>query len=169
MSTTHTTGRILFLENGEDNQHAMLTEDGRLMLALLAPRLSIAPGPHRANFRRLAACWNACEGISTEALETGPTMMAAHQREQDRADKAEAALELLQNAIRSGTGLDELNRMIGPTAHELELAKARVAQMEALAEKCDWGAICPTPPAQRARESWNRIANTQADYENRYY
>lgn len=77
-------------------------------------------------------------------------------------------LEQLQNAIRSGAGLGELARMIGPTHQELELAKARVAQMESLAEKCQWGRL-PDTTAQRARDSWQRIANTQAEYENRYY
>lgn len=88
MSTTHTPGRILFREGGEANQQAMLSEDGRWWLALLANG-GMTTERQRANFRRLAACWNACEGISTWALETGPRMLQAYQREQDRADKAE--------------------------------------------------------------------------------
>ncbi|KZK32014.1 hypothetical protein A4F85_04680 [Delftia sp. GW456-R20] len=95
MSTTHTPGRILFREGGEANQHTMLTDGGRWWLALLANG-EMTTERQRANFRRLAACWNACEGISTEALETGPTMLEAHQREQDRADMAQRELEDLQ-------------------------------------------------------------------------
>lgn len=151
MSTTHTPGRILFRENGEDNQHAMLTEDGRLMLALLAPRLSISPGPHSANFRRLAACWNACEGISTEALETGPTMMAAHQREQDRADKAERELENLRAALGAiAAGNSDPDSMV-------ELAQ------QALAEPTEAAAPCKrtvTIPACEGHEGIESVALT---------
>lgn len=31
-------------------------------------------GPHVQNARRLAACWNACEGLSTESLEHNPPL-----------------------------------------------------------------------------------------------
>jgi hypothetical protein len=33
-----------------------------------------------ANARRLAACWNACEGLSTEALERSDVLSAMNQR-----------------------------------------------------------------------------------------
>lgn len=33
-------------------------------------------GPHVANARRLAACWNACEGLDTDKLETLPRPFA---------------------------------------------------------------------------------------------
>lgn len=68
MSMTHTPGRILFRESGEANQHAMLSDDGRWWLALLANG-DMTTERQRANFRRLAACWNACDGIPTEKLE----------------------------------------------------------------------------------------------------
>lgn len=80
---------------------------------------------------------------------------------------AQRGLEALQNAIRSGAGLSELIRLVGPTPQELDLAKARVAQMEALADKCSWGQH-PDAAARRARDSWQRIANIQTEYENRY-
>ena len=35
-----------------------------------APSIAFKPMPAEANARRLAACWNACEGISTEHLES---------------------------------------------------------------------------------------------------
>ncbi len=68
MSMTHTPGRILFRESGEANQHAMLSDDGRWWLALLANG-DMTTERQRANFHRLAACWNACDGIPTEKLE----------------------------------------------------------------------------------------------------
>ena len=63
-----TKGRITFREDGDANQYAMLTEDGRWWLALLANG-EMTTERQRANFRRLAACWNACDGIPTEKLE----------------------------------------------------------------------------------------------------
>lgn len=50
--------------------------------------------------RRLAAAWNACVGISTESLEKGAPLSAAFQREQNRADSAEARCDELQAALR---------------------------------------------------------------------
>ena len=68
MSTEHTTGRITFQEDGDANHFSMLTDDGRWWLALLANGEMTTERQH-ANFRRLAACWNACDGIPTEKLE----------------------------------------------------------------------------------------------------
>lgn len=63
-----TMGRITFREDWAANQYAMLTEDGKWWLALLANG-EMTSERQRANFRRLAACWNACDGIPTEKLE----------------------------------------------------------------------------------------------------
>jgi len=63
-----TQGRITFKEDGDANHYSMLTEDGRWWLAILANGEQTS-ARQVANFRRLAACWNACEGSSTEWLE----------------------------------------------------------------------------------------------------
>ena len=63
-----TQGRITFIEEGDANHYAMLTEDGRWMMAMLANGESTS-AQQVANFRRLAACWNACVGVPTEELE----------------------------------------------------------------------------------------------------
>ena len=68
MTTAHTQGRITFLEDGDANHYSMLTEGGRWWLSLLMN--GEQPTARQiANLRRLAACWNACEGIPTETLE----------------------------------------------------------------------------------------------------
>ncbi len=63
-----TQGRITFKEDGDANHYSMLTEDGRWWLAILANGEQTS-ARQVANFRRLAACWNACDGIDTEKLE----------------------------------------------------------------------------------------------------
>lgn len=69
-NTLHTPGRITFREDGDANHYSMLTEDGRWLLALL--HNGEAPSARQVeNMRRLAACWNACDGIPTDTLEAG--------------------------------------------------------------------------------------------------
>lgn len=97
MNATHTATRLTFCANGDANSYALLDDQGKWFMSVLVNGEQLEPR-QEANMRRLVACWNACEGISTDALENGPTMMAAYQREQDRADKAERDLELIQNA-----------------------------------------------------------------------
>lgn len=92
MSTQHTEGRVLFREDGEANRWAMLTEDCRWMLTILANGEQTTPR-QVANFRRLAACWNACEGISTEALESKTGIFDAAAKLADQRDELLAALE----------------------------------------------------------------------------
>ena len=70
MSTKHTPGRITFRDDGAANTYHLLTEDGRWWLAFLMNGEQVTER-QRENLRRMAACWNACDGISTEALEAG--------------------------------------------------------------------------------------------------
>lgn len=69
--TTHTPGRIRFYENGEANSYAMLEVDAddRWLLTLLHNGHDVTER-QKANMHRLVACWNACEGIDTELLES---------------------------------------------------------------------------------------------------
>lgn len=66
MSEKHTPGRLA-ANPIQPNQIA--TADARREIA----RATILSSHHEtaANARRIVACWNACEGISTEALELG--------------------------------------------------------------------------------------------------
>ncbi|MBD9406275.1 hypothetical protein IB236_13080 [Acidovorax sp. ACV02] len=95
MTITHTSTRLTHRANGNANSYTLLDDQGEWFMSMLVNGRQME-ARQQANLRRLAACWNACEGISTEALETGPGMLAAFQSEQDRADRAERTLEQAQ-------------------------------------------------------------------------
>lgn len=82
-----------------------------------------------ANARRVVACWNACEGISTEALEK-ENMLPAFDREQDRADRAERQrddlLESLEAIINDGIHCD-----VVPHLHTKAMEAIKKARGEA--------------------------------------
>ncbi len=62
MMAEHTKGRL------SQCGIALRDEQGRLLGGISGCQI---PNVGRANARRLVACWNALEGISTEALEQG--------------------------------------------------------------------------------------------------
>lgn len=66
--TVHTPGRLHFRENGGANSYALLDENGRWWMSLLMNGEQVTES-QRANLARMAAAWNACDGISTEKLE----------------------------------------------------------------------------------------------------
>ncbi|WP_133306462.1 hypothetical protein [Pseudomonas sp. LS-2] len=55
--------------------------------------------PSEENARRLVACWNACEGIPTDALEKGRISSDAFQLKESRGDAAEQHCEELLIAL----------------------------------------------------------------------
>jgi hypothetical protein len=77
MDGKHTQGPLEVDETGEYIQQVGATDVG------IASIMNIDVGGSKgwfhgpittANARRLAACWNACQGIPTKALEVGTTM-----------------------------------------------------------------------------------------------
>lgn len=68
MDAAHTQGRLTCHENGDANSFTLNDSEGHWLLSLLHNGRAVLTR-QRANLRRLCACWNACEGISTEALE----------------------------------------------------------------------------------------------------
>lgn len=66
--TVHTPGRMIFEEEGDANRYRMMDEHGRWWLALLHNGEAVSVR-QAANMRRLAAAWNACDGIETATLE----------------------------------------------------------------------------------------------------
>lgn len=64
MSGQHTKGRLEAQANGSDSQFDINTKDG----------MTVATAS-KANARRLAACWNACEGLTQDHFDGGWTAL----------------------------------------------------------------------------------------------
>ena len=65
MTTTHTPTRLTVRANGDANSYALLDDKGHWFMSMLVNGEQME-AKQEANLRRLAACWNACEGIPTE-------------------------------------------------------------------------------------------------------
>ena len=72
MSAQHTPGRLAVTVQIFDNdgmpESAIQTLDGSATVAVALEFGPNNPGMREANARRLAACWNACEGVDTDLL-----------------------------------------------------------------------------------------------------
>ena len=114
MTTTHTPGRLQVPEP-YDGQYGVIVENdcGRYAVAV-----SIR---NPADARRLAACWNVCDGMDTELLEsilcTGETMLTRFQA-RDHADEIIIAdrLRFMQERDKLRTAMNNLLNAI----HEYE-------------------------------------------------
>lgn len=78
-------------------------------------------------------------------------------------------LESITAAIRSAGSLGELHRLIGPSEEENQQARDRLAQLEFVTGKCDFGNSVPSFGAREARKRYDRIMAEQAAYESRYF
>ncbi len=121
MSAKHTPGQLVVRSNGGDwsasydgdgcTAYMGIVNDQDTTIALAVAH-STNPwnepeGPDE-DARRLVACWNACEGISTDALESkqGMPLIVSFQREQDRADLAARQRDELLAALRPFASVD---------------------------------------------------------------
>ena len=77
--SAHTEGWITFNANGAANSYALFDSAGRWWLSALMNGEMLSER-QVANMRRLAACWNICDGLTTGTLEnivlTGDTMVS---------------------------------------------------------------------------------------------
>lgn len=140
MNTPHTHGRVTFKEDGDANHWSMLTEDGRWLLSLLHNGESVSER-QIANFRRLAACWNACNGIDTDDLEADSVSIIqklhddAAKRLMAQRDKLLEALRVVQSQCESMAGADwrKWEELASPEEFE-RWAKSRAAHMAVQAQ-----------------------------------
>lgn len=85
----HTKGRLR-LEQSKSGQRFLYSDAHRDPLCdVLRATVTLTPGEGEANARRLAACWNAFEGLDTEQIEDDPFF------------KLHLALEKLANAVET--------------------------------------------------------------------
>ena len=118
--SAHTKGKL-----GVDAHSNIVSSDGKLVAF---PCIS-AGYDQRANASRLAACWNACDGISTESIVNGTALITAFQREQDRADTAERQADEL--SAMNAELLDALKgvvRVADRATSEFDAARAAIAK-----------------------------------------
>jgi hypothetical protein len=105
MSTKHTEGRLVVSSTFlVCNEEAKIVAQCQPMLEV--PELAPSVLEAEANARRLVACWNACEGISTEDLEKPMEMhvtLAISEAAAARRDELLKALRYYE-AIRGPVG-----------------------------------------------------------------
>jgi hypothetical protein len=61
--------RIYFHANGDANSYALIDQDANKWLMTVLVNGEHTTARQAEILERMAACWNACEGVSTEALQ----------------------------------------------------------------------------------------------------
>ena len=139
-----TQGKLIQKLNWKDEPEARIVDASERLVAELDGYGSGSKA-EAADTRRLVACWNACDGISTAVLEKGRVSSDAFQLEESRADKAEQHVEELLAALEAALEvLDNVQGNINPErgyADELEGdVSAAVAMARAAIAKAKGGA-----------------------------
>lgn len=87
----HTKGCITFKEDAEANQYAMLDRNGHWLMSILHNGEALTE-VQKANFSRLAECWNACLGMSDKEISEGLVAIKHYAEMVKKRDQLEAAL-----------------------------------------------------------------------------
>ena len=133
MSDKNTKGRLSIKENGDANSYALLDESGNWLLSILHNGEKLT-SVQRETMRRVAACWNACEGISTDELEEIASTGGMLGPREDVARIAKQRDELLEamKTFVSAT-ITDTGQIIGLMREDFD--KARTAILKATGEK----------------------------------
>lgn len=106
-TVSHQPGTLAWREDPHEANRFTLGLNGRWLLSAQHNGEPLVD-TQRANMRRLAACWNACEGLPTDVLEREPyigmasyTMRMQAERERDAALATLAAANTLLTAQRA--------------------------------------------------------------------
>lgn len=97
MSAQHTQGR-LHVGEGNAGQRIIYDQRGWAIADAKLFRGRRREGEDIQNARRLVACWNACEGIPTEALEVSPNLEDVWNCVVAQRDELLAALIMVRDA-----------------------------------------------------------------------
>lgn len=129
MTIPHTPTRLTVRANGDANSYALLDDNGHWFMSVLMNGEQMT-ARQEANLRRLAACWNACEGVSTEDLENqeqadGPISVAARVLNFQLMRQRGKLLDLLAELL--GIDLTETARLGGDVPAEELMESIRLA------------------------------------------
>lgn len=129
----HTPGRLV-VRGG----YSIYTAEGDIPIADACDSIDCGSDEIEENARRLAACWNACDGIGTGSLLSGYALITAFQREQDRADKADRKCdelaEMLRAILDSGAGCQVLISLADGIGTDTDEGRAWLAARAAIAK-----------------------------------
>lgn len=110
----HTEGRLTFRANGDANSYALIGDDGRWWMSVLMNGEQMTER-QESNLRRLAACWNACDGIDTDLIE--PRMLG---------DQIAAKMAVIDKCERLNTENAALNDYCAAVEQQRDLLLASV-------------------------------------------
>lgn len=102
MSTQHTPGllkvAVEIFDNDGQPETAIQALNGATTVAVALEFGPNNPRMRADNARRIAACWNACEGLSTESLERSDMLSSMNQRRRQLENQRDQLLEALKEA-----------------------------------------------------------------------
>jgi hypothetical protein len=126
MSDKHTQGRLSFLAN-----HVIAVNDQRWFMSILHNGEQWEP-EQRENMRRLVACWNAAEGLSTESLESAGNAFNGWKLASYAMNDAKAQRDELLAALKEVAEIFGEDWREGSTQRRLgDRARAAIAKAEA--------------------------------------
>jgi len=115
---SHTPGKLAYQESQYEPNRFTIGVDGKWLMSIQHNGEQM-PETQRENVRRLAACWNACEGIPTETLEEHALgVIGAEHSQQTYHTKHErdslmtAAKAWLDDEVDDGSFADTLRQII---------------------------------------------------------
>lgn len=130
----HTPGRIKYHAQGDANTYAILIDENDEWLLALLHNGQQATARQEANLRRLAACWNGCDGLSTDDIEglaedaggwPGTFQCIDELRENNRALRAQAD-DLLATTARQTQELTAARALQAQLVTALQAAQVHV-------------------------------------------
>jgi hypothetical protein len=122
MSAQHTEGRLV--HHPEDN---IFTIDGRRVFEVQARSLDVHCDERDATARRLAACWNALQGIPTSLLESVPINLTSTEPYRALQAQRDALLAALQPFVCFNSSAETITI----TVRTADITAARVAIADA--------------------------------------
>jgi hypothetical protein len=111
MTVEATQGRISYRSSHDEaNQFSIMLDEGGEWLIGLTLNGRLMTSKQETNMRRLVACWNACEGLSTEELDAKSNQASNKASTEVPAGRATEEMAL-QAGFSNGLGIDGLDEL----------------------------------------------------------